>query len=111
MGMASGNSGFGYKFKLPSGARPTNDQMEKHLAITIKAWAEKRWHSFGQDMGLLLQEMALTVFAQKYTVDSFGMLQKNMEWQATPAQSPMLTYMVLSAGAAAALGLVVTRRV
>jgi len=110
-GLASGNQGLGYHLRLPRTKPVSNDQLEEHLAVTVKAWAEKRWMTFGEDMGRLLQEMVITVFARKYSVGTNGLLQKNQLWEEAERRSSNAPYLALCAACAAVFGLAVTRRV
>merc|ERR1712113_923453 len=103
MGLASGHEGIGWNFKMPEGARVSNDELEKHLAITIKAWAEKRWLTFGQDLGELLQEMVITVFSQKYTLDSNGVLQRSVEQPIFALHTSAAAYLAIALSSAVAM--------
>jgi hypothetical protein len=111
-GLASGDGSFGWNFKMPDESRVSNNRLEKHLAITAKDWAKQRWETFGQDLGKVLQEMALTVFSQKYTLDSTGLLRSIVPSESAPAVS-WLSHLTLALSAAvgvAGLGLAVIRR-
>merc|ERR1719330_1500328 len=97
MGLSSGSEGITWDFRMPENARVSTDRMEKHMAITMKDWADQRWEVFGEDLGKLLQEMALTMFdknfQKKYSVDSSGLLRKNLQQTLTDrAASPIAAY-------------------
>jgi len=110
-GLASGRQGgLGWDFQMPGSTRVSSEQLEEHLAITIKAWAEQRWMTFGQDLGRLLQEMVLTVFAKKYTLDSDGLLQTSLLGRSVVPPNSVAGFLTLVAAASAVLGLVAMRR-
>merc|ERR1740121_807262 len=102
-GLASGNDGVSWDFRLPDSARVSNDRLEKHLAITVEDWADKRWTAFGEALGKLLQEMALTMFDRKYSFEG-GLLQKSLlglssgEPRNTPAAACLSLGMALAVG-------------
>jgi len=110
MGLASGHKALGWDFKLP-GMRLSNDELEKHLAITVEAWAEQQWLAFGQDLGHLLREMVLTVFSQKYTLDGNGLLQKRLGQHMGALRTSVAAYLVVSCIGAVIVGFAVMRRI
>jgi len=77
-GLASGGAGISFDYKAPSGSEVSKDLLENHMAITVKDWAKMRWKNFGIDLGHLLQEMAVTVYDQKYVVDNRGILRQRI---------------------------------
>lgn len=49
------------------GMRPVDRaRLEAQIAGAVEDWARMRWRAFGGDLGKLLQEMAVTVYDQKY---------------------------------------------
>mmetsp|Transcript_105486 Transcript_105486/g.264154 ORF Transcript_105486/g.264154 Transcript_105486/m.264154 type:complete len:582 (-) Transcript_105486:311-2056(-) len=56
----------------------SNDQIMRNLGRTIDDWKKLNWYGFGFDLGVLLQEMILTFFPKKYTIDSTGGLQQQL---------------------------------
>merc|ERR1712050_102659 len=111
MGLSSGNGGIDWDVKMPVIARVSNDRLERHMAIAAKDWADQRWEAFGEDLGKLLQEMALTVFGKKYSVDSNGVLRENLQHQALTIRvvSPKAVYLGLALVSVAA-GVMAWRR-
>lgn len=67
--------GMQFHLELP-GEAPTRDRYAKQMETTIQDWEKMQWYDFGKDLGKLLQDMALTVYAQKYTIDSSGALHR-----------------------------------
>merc|ERR1719343_431974 len=112
MGLSSGNGDIDWDFKMPANARVSNDKMEKHMAIAAKDWADQRWEAFGEDVGKLLQEMALTVFDKKYSLDSSGMLGRNLQQPVLRVRSASPVAMYLGfAMVSAVVSLIASRRI
>jgi len=99
-------AGMQTKFQLPK-RDLTKDQWAEELAITIKDWSEHRWEEFGEGLGALLQQSALHVYPEKYSLDSTGALQAQFETRG--AHSPLFVLLVPCSVLLAALVLVVRR--
>lgn len=72
--------GGGTKWKFHTGnsedGPPSKDKVASDMATSIEDWSNRRWNTFGGDLGQLLQEMAQKVFPQKYAIDEDGSLRK-----------------------------------
>lgn len=77
-GLATGGAGIRFSYKPPEGSEVSKSMLENHMAITVKDWAKMHWNDFGTDLGHLLQEMAVTVYNQKYMVDDHGVLRRRI---------------------------------
>merc|ERR1711870_171815 len=64
--------------------------MAKKMNMSIQHWENKQWFAFGTDLGKMLQDTALTVYAQKYTIDSSGVLQRSLDSISVSSTSPTL---------------------
>jgi hypothetical protein len=70
--------GHGARFRMETPVSADNldkDTVALGVAETVKSWSTMRWHTFGQDLGRLMQAMVAEVFPQKYSVDGAGRLQ------------------------------------
>lgn len=73
----------GITFSISGLDSPTDAAVEQQLAQTLKSWkgvfgAEAGGLQFGHDLGKLSQQMASTVFPEKYSVDDFGRLRLHL---------------------------------
>jgi len=91
-GLAEGGAGISFDYTAPQGSTVSKDMLENHMAITVKDWAKMKWKDFGIDLGHLLQEMAVTVYSQKYTVDDRGVLRRRSCRSRSPALASSMAF-------------------
>lgn len=77
-GIKAMGSGIKWEF-FNGGVRTTTGKLADDMATSIEDWSNRRWNSFGGDIGKLAQEMAEVVFPQKYMIDDNGALRKLIE--------------------------------
>lgn len=65
---------------------PDHAALKANLHQTLKDWSELHWYQFGFDVGLLLQEMLLTLFPTEYSFDTNGVLQKVLSETPVPGR-------------------------
>jgi len=77
-------------FHIPSADSVAKKDIATDMAKTIKEWAHHDWYAFGFDLGKMLQDMFVTVYSMKYSVDSTGTLRKHLIAEVSSAGSPLL---------------------
>jgi hypothetical protein len=83
-------AGMHHHVDMPSAESVSKKDIATEMAKTVKEWAHHDWYTFGFDLGRLLQDMFVTVYSMKYSVDGTGTLRKHLIVEAASARSPML---------------------
>mmetsp|Transcript_59632 Transcript_59632/g.177415 ORF Transcript_59632/g.177415 Transcript_59632/m.177415 type:complete len:583 (+) Transcript_59632:86-1834(+) len=79
-------SGLHYDLELPEAQATSPDQIANDMATTVKDWARTEWYTFGLHVGQLLQEIFVSMYGQKWSVDHRGTLRKRLVEMAAAEQ-------------------------
>lgn len=52
------------------------DEATERIALAAEAWTNFKFLEFGVEVGILLRELVLTMFPEKYSIDASGQLQR-----------------------------------